>query len=114
MGNDSSGSNGSDRQDGAGGDASHGEQWGAAYEASTCSLTAYLLLCSQVPCRPGLLPVCGMGVGDPVLMCLITVSQNHFQMRKSPFVVAGSFHVPNPLFSPFVPYLDNLIKKESL
>lgn len=90
---------GVDRQDGgAGGDASYGEQWGAAYEASL----AHSLHTSRYAARfltgQGLLPVCGMGVGDPV-MYLITVSQNHFQKRKTPFVVAGSFHVPNPVFS---------------
>lgn len=99
VGNDSSGSNGSDRQDGAGGDASYGEQWGAAQEASLARSLHTSCYAARFLAGQGLLPVCGMGVGDPVLMYLITVSQNHFQMRKSPFVVAGSFHVPNPLFS---------------
>ena len=36
--------------DGLGGNASDGEQWGAADEAS--SFTAHLLLCGPVPNRP--------------------------------------------------------------
>lgn len=54
---------GVDRQDGAGGDASYGEQWGAAYEASL----AHSLHTSRYAARfltgQGLLPVCGWGLG---------------------------------------------------
>ena len=99
MGNDGSGNNGSDRQDGAGGNASYGEQWGTAYEAWLARSLHTLCYTARFLTGQGLLPVRGMGVGDPLLVYLITVSQNHFKKRKTPFVVAGSFHDPNPLFS---------------